>query len=739
MLKLRSATPGRSRWEAAELLGQPLRAAAVEMALTPLAGIQSVEANPRTGRVLIHAARTLPTAQVESLLRQALAAPPTTFAAYHAWREAARPKADSSCVVDHYHGDSSGHSHGDHEHDVSQAVRNLVIGGVVLVGMLLKRLLVGPGVLAGNPVLFAVSAAATIISGYPYIRGALRSATAQSGITTDTLVGSATLASIALRESVTALIVIWLLNLGEYLQMLTLQRTNRAIRALLEIGDDEIWVVVNGAEVRQPVDTVKPGDLVAVYAGERLAIDGKVLSGEGAVNEAPITGESMPVSRRAGETVFAGTVLLSGALRIQVEKVGAETAVGRLIQRVEEALELRAPIQTIGERFSAQFVPFSFVLAGVVLLLTGDVRRALTMLLVACPCAAGLATPTAVSAAIGNGARRGVLIKGGTHLEATAAIDTIVFDKTGTLTIGLPSVERVVALRPGYTAERVLGLAATGELHSQHPLAVAVTAHAKDQEILVPPHKDCEVIVGRGMHAYGDGESVLVGNQRLLDQFSVAVPPDAAALFARYAEAGETMMYVAHQNQLVGLIGVRDKIRPEAPAAIGELRDAGIEHLLMLTGDGVEAARKVAQSIGLTEWQAKMLPEDKYERVRQLRERGQRVAMVGDGVNDGPALALADVGIAMGTAGSDVAIEAADVALASDDLRRVATTIRLSRRSLQIIRQNYGIALGVNSGGILVGALGYLNPIIAATLHNLSTLLVVINSARLIYYDPDRR
>jgi len=737
MLTLRSTVPGRSRWEAAGLLGRPLQAAAVEMALTAAPGIQNVAANPRTGRVLIHTAKTVPPAAVERLLCQALAAPPTTLAAYQAWRDAVPRHADHSCVVDHYHGDSCGHNHGDHDHDVSQAVRNLVIGGAVLVGMLAKRLLFGPGTLAGNPVLFAISAAATIVSGYPYIRGALRSAAGQSGITTDTLVGSATLASIALRESVTALIVIWLLNLGEYLQMLTLQRTNRAIRALLEVGDDEVWVVVNGAEVRQPLATVQPGDLVVCYAGERLAVDGKIASGEGTINEAPITGESMPVARRAGEGVFAGTVLLSGALRVKVEKIGAETAVGRLIQRVEEALELRAPIQTIGERFSAQFVPFSFALAGLVLLLTSDVRRALTMLLVACPCAAGLATPTAVSAAIGNGARRGVLIKGGTHLEATAAIDTIVFDKTGTLTIGLPSVERVVALRDDYTPARVLALAATGELHSQHPLAVAVTTHAKDQEVLVPPHQDCEVIVGRGMHAYGDGESVLVGNQRLLDQFAVPVPAAAAALFAEHAAAGETMMYVAHQGQLVGLIGVRDKIRPEAPAAIRELRAAGIAHLVMLTGDGPEAARKVAQSIGLTDWQARMLPEDKYERVRQLRERGQRVAMVGDGINDGPALALADVGIAMGTAGSDVAIEAADVALASDDLRRVATTIRLSRRSLQIIRQNYGIALGVNSGGILVGALGYLNPIIAATLHNLSTLLVVINSARLIYYDPD--
>jgi cation-transporting P-type ATPase C len=359
------------------------------------------------------------------------------------------------------------------------------------------------------------------------------------------------------------------------------------------------------------------------------------------------------------------------------------------------------------------------------------------MLLVACPCAAGLATPTAVSAAIGNGARRGVLIKGGTHLEATAQLDTVVFDKTGTLTVGLPTVERVIALAPGGTAEQVLALAATGEMHSAHPLAVAVMAHAEEREVVIPPHKECEVIVGRGMHAFGDGESVLVGNRRLLDQFGVKVPDEAAALYARHAAAGETMMYVAHQDRLVGLIGVRDRIRPEAADALDGLRAAGVRHLYMFTGDGEEAARTVARAVGLTDWEARMLPEQKYERIRRLREQGRRVAMVGDGVNDAPALALADVGIAMGTAGSDVAIEAADVALAANDLRRVATTVRLSRRTIRIIRQNYAIALGVNSGGVLVGALGVINPIIAATLHNLSTLLVVANSARLIAYDPD--
>jgi cation-transporting P-type ATPase C len=736
-VRLRSSLPGRFRLDAPSLYRQPRLAAAFEEALLRRPALHSVEANPRTGRILVLAERQVRAADLVDWASEALAVSPLNqvdFRAYLSRREASRRRED--CKVDHHHGDSCGH---DHDHDIRASERNLVVGGVVLLGLLAKRLISGPGRLAASPALMAISAAASIVSGYPFIRGAMRSFTGKSGITTDTLVGSATIASIVLRESVTALVVIWLLNLGEYLQALTLRRTNRAIRDLLDVSDPEVWVVVDGVEIKQPLADVAPGMVVAVYAGSKIPVDGPVVSGSATINEAPITGESMPVCHNPGDQVFAGTIVLSGDVRVRAERVGMDTAVGRLIRRVEEAQELRAPIQTIGEQFSSRFVPISFALAGGVFLLTGDIRRSLTMLLVACPCAAGLATPTAVSAAIGNGARRGILIKGGTHLEAAAQVDTVVFDKTGTLTVGLPGVERVVALDPAYSPEQVLALAATGELHSQHPLALAVVAHAKEREITIPPHVECEIVVGRGMHAFGDGTMVLVGNRLLLEQFDVAIPPDAQTIHDRHAALGETMMFVAHQHRLIGLIGVRDKIRPEAADALRALHADGIRRLVMLTGDGEEAARSVAQAVGLTDYQAHMLPEEKYDRIRNLRLQGHHVAMVGDGINDAPSLALADVGIAMGTAGSDVAIEAADVALAADDLRHVATTLRLSRRALAVIKQNYAIALGVNSGGILVGAFGYLNPFVAAILHNLSTLLVVLNSARLIAYDPDDR
>jgi manganese-transporting P-type ATPase C len=607
----------------------------------------------------------------------------------------------------------------------------------VLLGLLGKRLLFGAGFLAGHPAIMVITTAATLVSGLPFFRGALRSLTNQGSLTTDTLVSSATLASLVLRESVTGLTVNWLLNLGEYLQTLTLQRARRAIRELLSTGEDEVWVVQVTGEVRQPLQAVQPGELVAVYAGTRIPVDGTVAAGTGTVNEAPITGESMPVLRNVGDTVYAGTVLLAGSLRVRVTSIGINTVVGRLIQRVEEAQELRAPIQTVGERFSARFVPMSFLLAGGVLLLTRDVRRAVTMLLIACPCAAGMATPTAVSAAIGNGARRGVLIKGGTYLEAAATLDTVVFDKTGTLTVGTPNVEQVAALDDAYTPDQVLSLAANGELHSQHPLALAVVRHARNRQIVIEPHDACQILVGRGIRADWIGNRILVGSRQLLEDFDVPMSAEADALYDQYAAAGEAVMYVAYQDRVAGLIGVRDTIRPEAATALAELRQAGVTRLIMFTGDGEEAAQAVARAVGLTEWRAQLLPEQKYDLIRALRAHGRRVAMVGDGINDAPALALADVGIAMGTAGSDVAIEAADIALAADNIQRVATTVRLSRQTIGIIRQNYGIALGVNLGGILVGALGMINPFVAAVLHNLSTLMVVFNSARLIHYDPD--
>lgn len=534
----------------------------------------------------------------------------------------------------------------------------------------------------------------------------------------------------------TALIVLWLLNLGDLLQALVLRRTRRAIRDLLSVGDREAWVIVNGTEMRVPLAAVKQGDLIAVYAGEKVPVDGPVESGQGTLNEAPITGESMPVFRNPGDPVFAGTIVETGWLHVRAEQVGDATAVGRLIRRVEEARELKAPIETIGATFSRRFVPASFLLAGLMFVLTRDVRRSVTMLVIACPCAAGLATPTAISATIGNAARRGVLIKGGTSLESAGKIDAVVFDKTGTLTTGRPRVARVIASGPDSAPEELLSLAASGELHSPHPLGLAVVRHTREHELEIPEHEECELLVGRGMRADMRGNRILVGSRRLLEEFGVAIAAGTDHKVAELRQNGETVLYVAVNERFIGLIGVADLIRSEAQSALKALESVGVRRTIMLTGDAAETAEPVARQLGIGEFHASLLPETKLDLVRQLQLGGSRVAMVGDGINDAPSLAAADLGIAIGTAGADVAIEAADVALASSDVREVARMIDQSRATMRVVRQNYGLALGVNGIGIVVGALGVLNPVMAAVLHNLSTLAVVANSGRLIRYSP---
>jgi len=733
----RSIVPGRIRWYAPALHYHRRRAATVEEHLRSIPGVSTADVSERTGTLLLlYDVGATSVKELETAVHRALRQP---LRDVDPWRmnTARRQRDHASALHRHHHHDGAcDHNHAE---DEDEQVRNLFVGGAALAGVMLGRLMLGPGALIGQPWLNAIIGMCTLVTGLPFLRGGWRTIIERRRLTTDTLVSSATIASLFLGESITALTVIWLLNLGEYLQSVVLRRTRRAIRALLEIEDKDVWLVVDEVEVSTSVDRVTPGDRVVVYAGKRLAVDGRVEDGSGTLYEAPITGESMPVVRNPGDTVYAGTVLLAGRIRIRVERVGADTAVGRLIERVEQAQEARAPIQTIGERFSARFVPASFVLSAIVLVATGDLRRALTMLLVACPCASGLATPTAVSAAIGNGARRGILIKGGRPLEIAAHVDAVVLDKTGTLTAGNPTVARVITTADDeYTAADVLSIAANAELHSDHPLGLAVVAHARDREIVIAPHDECRILVGRGVHAHWDGDRILVGSTALLEEFRVPIPHHIETQFTQHAADAETMMYVVHNDEVIGLIGVRDHVRNDARAALDDLRSLGVTRVRMLTGDGEEAAASVARLVGVDEWRSRMLPDQKYDEIHALQAAGHTVAMVGDGINDAPALALADVGVAMGTAGSDVAIEAADIALASNDLRRIGTTIRLSQQTIGIIQQNYGIALGVNAGGVMLGAFGLLNPLLAAVLHNLSTLLVVVNSARLVNLDPEQ-
>jgi len=619
-------------------------------------------------------------------------------------------------------------------------VLRMAIGGAALALLGIRRYgfkrppLLGP---SGQ----LVATGATLFMGYPFLRGALRSLrSGRAG--TDALVTAATVASLVLRENVVALTVLWLLNIGEYLQDLTLRRTRRAISDLLRGTTDTAWVLITdgdqkGTEVQVPIDTVQIGDDVVVHDHVGIPVDGDVVEGEAVVDQSAITGETLPVSIIAGSSVHAGSVVLRGRLVIRARAVGNQTAIGRIISRVEEAQHDRAPIQTVGENFSRRFVPISFIVSALTLALTGDVRRAMTMLLIACPCAVGLSTPTAISAAIGNGARRGILIKGGSHLEQAGRVEAIVFDKTGTLTVGRPVVTNIIALHDDWQPEQVLAYAASSELHSRHPLAEAVIRSTEERRITIPPHEQCEVLVGLGMRTWADGRTLLLGSPSLLRAENVAVSQKASDWVDTLRRQAETPLLLAVDETLVGLISLRDEVRPEAHEVLKQLRAKGIRRIVMLTGDHPDIAAVVAAELGIDEWRAEVMPEDKLEVVRRLQDEGYIVGMVGDGINDAPALAAANIGIAMGLAGTDVAVETADVALANDDLRRLLDVGDLGTRAVEVIRQNYGMAIAVNAAGLLIGAGGALSPVLAALLHNASSVAVVANSSRLIRYRLD--
>jgi manganese/zinc-transporting P-type ATPase C len=712
-MRVVSDAAGRMRVHVPWVRSNSRRAVAVEEAVDRQNGVRAVHAYPRTGSVVVwYSPRRCD--------REAVLAAITS--AEHIAAELIPARTPRSSDVR------------------NTEVLRMVIGGTALALLGVRRYVFQRPPLLG-PTGRLVATGATVFMGYPFLRGALRSLrSGRAG--TDALVTAATVASLVLRENVVALTVLWLLNIGEYLQDLTLRRTRRAISDLLRGTADTAWIRLadgeqKGTEVQVPIDTIQTGDDVVIHDHVAIPVDGDVVDGEAVVDQSAITGETLPVSIVAGSTVHAGSVVLRGRLVVRASAVGNETSIGRIITRVEEAQHDRAPIQTVGENFSRRFVPISFIVSAITLAITGDVRRAMTMLLIACPCAVGLATPTAISAAIGNGARRGILIKGGSHLEQAGRVDAIVFDKTGTLTVGRPVVTNIIALHRDWQPEQVLAYAASSELHSRHPLAEAVIRSTEERRIIIPPHEECEVLVGLGMRTWADGRTLLLGSPSLLRSEKVKVSKEAADWVDKLRHQAETPLLLAVDGKLVGLISLRDEVRTEAPEVLKRLRANGIRRVVMLTGDHPDIATVVAGELGIDEWRAEVLPEDKLEVVRQLQDEGYIVGMVGDGINDAPALAAANIGIAMGLAGTDVAVETADVALSNDDLNRLLDVGDLGARAVEVIRQNYGMSIAVNAAGLMIGAGGALSPVLAAILHNASSVAVVANSSRLIRYRLD--
>ncbi|MFO8080389.1 MAG: heavy metal translocating P-type ATPase [Armatimonadota bacterium] len=532
-----------------------------------------------------------------------------------------------------------------------------------------------------------------------------------------------------------AAMILTLITLGRWLEARARGRTSEAIRALMELAPDEATVIRDGEEVVIPASEVQPGETLLVRPGERIPVDGTITDGHSTVDESMITGESVPVEKTESDEVIGATVNLAGSFRFKATRVGSETALQQIVRLVRDAQATRPPIQRLADLVSAYFVPAVIVVAVITVaawVLTGRgwepaLIAATSVLVIACPCALGLATPTAVTVGTGLGAQNGILIREAAALETAGRLTAVIFDKTGTLTVGEPGVTDVVPL--GEHGRRdVLRLAAAAEVPSEHPLGRAIVEYARTNDIALPEAEDFEVSIGRGVVATVEGHRVVVGSARLMGEHEIDLAPAAKDLEALEAD-GKTALVIAVDGEAAGVLALADEPRPSAVRAVERLRQEGLQ-VYLLTGDNRRTAEAIARAVGIDEVLAEVLPDQKAERVRQLQDAGEVVAMVGDGINDAPALAQADVGIAIGT-GTDVAIEAGKVTLVSGDPVGVVRAINLSRRTLAHIKQNLFLSFVYNTAAIPVAALGLLDPMIAAAAMAASSVSVVSNSLRL--------
>ncbi|QSO48706.1 heavy metal translocating P-type ATPase [Alicyclobacillus mengziensis] len=524
--------------------------------------------------------------------------------------------------------------------------------------------------------------------------------------------------------------VVTLIFMGKLLESSAKAKSSSAIESLAKLGAKVAHVIRDGEEVDLPVEDLKVGDVVRVRPGEKIPSDGKVLEGSSSVDESFLTGESMPVAKAPGDPVVGASVNQAGVLTMEIGKVGADTALAQVIRLVDQAQGSKAPVQRLADKISGIFVPIVLVVALVTLLLwgfivgwTAGLIAAVAVLVIACPCSLGLATPTAIMVGTGLGAESGILIKGGEHLEKAHKVTTLVLDKTGTVTVGKPSITDIWVTSLT-SEEELMATAAALESQSEHPLGAAVIAHAKEKGMTVPQAKKVQAIPGKGITGVVDDETIRIGNRRWLSETGVREFPDE--ILAKYENAGKTAVLVASDKGLLGIIAMADTIKPDAVTTVRELHDMGID-VWMITGDNERTATAVAAQVGIKNVIAGVMPQDKANKVQELKKAGQVVAMVGDGINDAPALAAADIGIAMGT-GADVALEAADIALMHGSMHGVVEAIRLSKATMKKIRQNLFWAFFYNVLGIPLAALGILSPIIAGAAMALSSVSVVSNS-----------
>ncbi|MBI5953640.1 MAG: cadmium-translocating P-type ATPase [Chloroflexi bacterium] len=562
-----------------------------------------------------------------------------------------------------------------------------------------------------------------IAGGYPIFMNVIR-ATLRRQVISHTLMTLGVIAALVVGQWVTAALVVIFMRIGDYVENFTTESARRAVKELTTLAPQTARVERDGVEVEVPVHEIKVGETIIVRPGEKIAVDGEVVSGQATIDQSAITGESMPIEAASGTHVFAATIAKLGSLRIRAERIGVDTTFGRVVKMVEEAEAHRADVQRIADKFSAWYLPVVAVVAALTFLISRNPLSTAAVLLVACSCSFALATPVAMLASVGASAKRGLLIKGGKYLELLARADVLLVDKTGTLTLGQPQVTDVVSLN-GLSRVEILTLAASAERYSEHPLAEAVRSLARDENISLLEPQDFEAVPGLGVRAIINQQRIVIGNRRMIPALgTLAIAADLEA-------QGKTLLFLESNDQLIGLLAAADTLRAEVPAALEAVRTLGIRHIELLTGDNENIASMLAEKLGVS-YHANLLPENKINIVKEYQVKGHVVVMVGDGVNDAPALAQADVGIAMGAAGTDVAIEAAHIALMREDWNLIPEVLHIAQRTMRIVKMNLAFTTFYNVIGLSLAAFGILPPVLAAAAQSLPDIGIMGNSARLL-------
>ena len=621
--------------------------------------------------------------------------------------------------------DSCGH---DHEH-TNFRLTTMIAGVIFIANSFIMEWFSG----TDNQVAGISAFVGAMILGFPILRLAVKDIK-QGKLTINELVAIAFLAAIASGESQlggyqTAGIVAFFMLLGELIETRTAAGARASIASLVKLTPSKARRIIGKDEEEVPASELKIGDVIRIRPGDNIAADGKIIKGQGSINQANITGESLPVDKSSGDEVFAGTTNLNGVLEIEVTRAGEDTTFGRVRDLILSAEQTKLPIMRIIDQYMGYYTPLVLVIAAIVWFFTHDIERVVSVLVIACPCAFILASPTAMVAALASAARLGVLIKNVGDIEIAARINAFVFDKTGTLTTGQLAVSRLAPQGEVKPAE-LLKIAATAEKFSNHPTAKALATLAKEADLDLTDPTDFKETAGKGVEAKVDGANIVIGRAQWLRDNGVG--DDFESQVDLKEAEGYSLLYVAKEGVCIGWIGLQDATRGEAKEAVADLLDSGVQRVAMVSGDRKPVASRVAAEIGCAEVVAECLPQNKVDFVSDLKKRGYRVAVIGDGVNDAPALAAGDMGVAMGAAGSEVAIQSATIALMNSDLRRLPFLVRLSRQTRTVINQNFLFGILFIIGGMIGASYGVINPIVAAILHNAGSLIVVFNSARLV-------